>query len=63
MNELCNPSYNSGLENNMTAYNMEQYMKDLEYLVNIDCNAHNFAGIDKVAAYLAKDFTDRKSVV
>ncbi len=41
----------------MTAYNMEQYMKDLEYLVNIDCNAQNFAGIDKVAAYLAKDFT------
>ena len=32
-------------------------MKDLEYLVNIDCNAQNFAGIDKVADYLSKDFT------
>ena len=32
----------------MTTYNIEQYMKDLEYLVNIDCNAQNFAGIDKV---------------
>ena len=41
----------------MTTYNIEQYMKDLEYLVNIDCNAQNFAGIDKVADYLAKDFT------
>lgn len=41
----------------MTFYNIDQYMKDLEYLVNIDCNAENFAGIDKVAAYLAKDFT------
>ena len=41
----------------MTTYNMEQYMKDLEYLVNIDCNAQNFAGIDKVADYLARDFT------
>ena len=40
----------------MTTYNIEQYMKDLEYLVNIDCNAQNFAGIDKVADYLAKDF-------
>ena len=41
----------------MTTYNIEQYMKDLEYLVNIDCNAQNFAGIDKVADYLSKDFT------
>ena len=41
----------------MTTYNIEQYMKDLEYLVNIDCNAQNFAGIDKVADYLARDFT------
>ena len=41
----------------MTIYNIEQYMKDLEYLVNIDCNAQNFAGIDKVADYLSKDFT------
>ena len=41
----------------MTTYNIKQYMKDLEYLVNIDCNAQNFAGIDKVADYLAKDFT------
>ena len=45
------------MEANMTTYNIEQYMKDLEYLVNIDCNAQNFAGIDKVADYLAKDFT------
>lgn len=41
----------------MTTYNIEQYMKDLEYLVNIDCNAQNFVGIDKVADYLSKDFT------
>lgn len=41
----------------MTKYDLDQYMKDLEYLVNIDCKAENYAGIDKVAAYLAKDFT------
>lgn len=41
----------------MTSYNIEKYIQDLEYLVNIDCKAENFAGIDKVAAYLAKDFT------
>lgn len=40
----------------MTKYDLEQYMRDLEYLVNIDCNAENFAGIDKVADFLAKDF-------
>ena len=41
----------------MTTYNIEQYMKDLEYLVNIDCKADNIAGVNKVADYLAKDFT------
>lgn len=41
----------------MTKYDIDQYMKDLEYLVNIDCKADNYAGIDKVANYLAKDFT------
>ncbi len=41
----------------MTAYNLEKYMQDLEYLVNIDCKAENFAGVNKVADYLAKEFT------
>lgn len=40
----------------MTQYNIEKYMQDLEYLVNIDCCAENIAGIDKVADYIAKEF-------
>lgn len=40
----------------MTQYNIEKYMQDLEYLVNIDCCAENIAGVNKVADYLAKDF-------
>lgn len=40
----------------MTGYNIEQYMQDLAYLVNIDSNAENFAGVNKVAEFLAKDF-------
>ncbi len=40
----------------MTTYNIDQYMKDLEYLVNIDSNAANTAGIDKVAEYLSNGF-------
>lgn len=40
----------------MTKYNIDQYMKDLEHLVNIDSCAENFAGIDAVAEFLAKDF-------
>ena len=41
----------------MTGYNIEQYMQDLAYLVNIDSNAENFAGVNKVAEFLAKDFS------
>ena len=41
----------------MTQYDFAKFQKDLEYLVNIDSNAENVAGIDKVADFLAKDFT------
>lgn len=39
----------------MTTYDLKKYMQDLEYLVNIDCMASNYAGIDKVAAFFENE--------
>lgn len=54
--------------------NLEQYLKDLEYLVNIDSQSKDPEGVAKIGAFFEKAFAeigwsvekkelDRKSVV
>ena len=38
--------------------NVEQYLKDLEYLVNIDSQSKDPEGVAKVAAFFEKAFGD-----
>lgn len=42
----------------MKEFNLEAYLKDVEYLVNIDSGSHNVAGISTVADFFTKRFED-----
>jgi len=40
----------------MTKYNVEKFLQDLENLVNIDSHSSDFEGMEKVVAYIEKEF-------
>jgi len=41
----------------MSKFDLEKYLSDLEYLVNIDSNARDKAGVEKIAAFFKKKFS------